>query len=307
MKPLISITIPAFKAAFLKAAIESVTNQTYDKWELIILDDASPEDIKTIFNGFTDNRIRYYRNEKNYGAVNVVDNWNKCLSLCRGEYVICMGDDDMLPSCSLTEYVKLMEEIPGLNVYHALTEVVNERGEITGRQRLRPKYQTVEELILHRWNGDIQFIGDFCYRVSYLKEHGGYYKLPLAWASDDLTAVRAAEEGGIANTQIPCFMYRENSMSISSSSNNGLKLDAKAEERRWYMEFFKRHPNVREELYPIAFDNWFRSQIEIHLLQYFEESLLNLIPALQKSKALGWKKSKILSRWWRVVKKKYKK
>ena len=181
MKPLISITIPAFKTAFLKEAIESVLEQTYDNWELIILDDASPEDIWTIVSKIVDTRIRYYRNEKNCGAVDVVDNWNKCLYYCRGEYVICIGDDDMLPSCALMEYVKLMEQYPGLNVYHALTDVVNEKGDIIGHQRLRPKYQTAEELVLHRWGGDIQFIGNLIFALlSKLFIHSPVYFILLS-------------------------------------------------------------------------------------------------------------------------------
>ena len=301
MSPLISITIPAFKATFLKDAIASVRAQNYEKWELIILDDASPEDIKAIVDVFNDKRIRYYRNETNTGALNVVDNWNKCFQLCLGEYVICMGDDDMLLPWALEEYIKLMKEYPELNVYHALTDVVNEYGQIIGHQRVRPKYQTVEELVLHRWKGDIQFIGDFCYRVDHLRNQGGYYKLPLAWASDDVTAVRAAEEGGIANTQVPCFLYRENSSSISSSGNNGPKLDAKAREKQWYLEFFARHPHVQEELYPMAFESWFHGQIRIHLQLYFEESPFNLFSALKKSKILGWRKIKIISTWLKTI------
>lgn len=302
MSPLFSITIPAFKTAFLKEAIASVVAQTYGNWELVVLDDASPEDIKAVVGNFVDKRIRYYCNETNTGAQNVVDNWNKCLELCRGEYVICMGDDDMLLPCALEEYVKLQQKHPGLNVYHALTDVINERGEVVGHQRKRPEYQTAEELVLHRWQGNIQFIGDFCYSLKHLKNRGGYYKLPLAWASDDVTAVRAAEEGGIANTQVPCFLYRENGLSITSGKNNGAKLDAKAREKQWFTAFFKRHPNVRKELYPVAFENWFHGQIEIHLQQYFEESFFNILPALRKSKALGWKKGKMISMWWKTIK-----
>lgn len=302
MRPLISITIPSFKKKFLKEAIKSIVAQTYDNWELIIVDDASPEDIKSTVSQFPDTRIRYYRNANNLGALNVVDNWNKCLELCKGDYVICMGDDDMLPECALMEYTKLIEKYPKLNVYHALTIVINEDGDIIGRQRNRPEYQTAEQLILHRWLGDIQFIGDFCYSVKHLRQHGGYYKLPLAWASDDITAVRAAEENGIANMQIPGFMYRQNSLSISSSNNNLLKLDAKACELLWYSEYFNRHNNVSQELYPKAFNNWFNGQIELHIIQSFEESLLHLSDVLSKSKKLGWRKRKIISLWWRVFK-----
>ena len=39
------------------------------------------------------------------------------------------------------------------------------------------------------------------------------------------------------------------------------------------MDFFKRHPNVSKELYPQAFESWFRGQIGLHIIQYFEESL----------------------------------
>ena len=298
-----SVTIPAYKTHFLKQAIESVLAQTYGNFELIIVDDASPEDIKSVVDSFCDERIRYYRNEKNCGAVNVVDNWNISLGYCQGSYVICMGDDDMLPSCCLDEYARLIGKYPRLNVYHAMTDVIDEKGKVTGHQRPRPEYQTAEELILHRWNGDIQFIGDFCYSVEHLRSEGGYFKQPLAWSSDDITAVRAAEEGGVANTQIVCFLYRENSSSITSSRQNGLKLDAKARERQWYIDFFKRHPKVSKELYPQAFDSWFRGQIGLHLTQYFEESLYNLPSAMKKSDALGWGKLHILEKWFKVFKK----
>ena len=298
-----SVTIPTFKTQFLGDAIESVISQTYSNWELIIVNDASPEDIASIVKRYDDHRIRYFRNSINCGAVNVVDNWNICLNYCKSDYVICMGDDDMLMSCCLEEYAKLIEKYPKLNVYHALTDVIDELGNVTGHQRPRPEFQTAEELILHRWNGNIQFIGDFCYSVEHLRSEGGYFKQPLAWASDDITAVRAAEEGGIANTQIVCFLYRENSSSITSSRQNGLKLDAKARERQWYLEFFERHPLVSKELFPQAFDSWFRGQIGLHLEQLFEESLTNLPVALKKSNALGWNKTKILSKWFKVFKK----
>ena len=103
-----SVTIPAYKAKFLKEAIVSALSQPYKNFELIIVDDDSPENLKAIVDSFSDTRIRYYRNLQNCGAVNVVDNWNICLSYCTGEYVICMGDDDrLLPNC-LNEYFGLI-------------------------------------------------------------------------------------------------------------------------------------------------------------------------------------------------------
>ena len=95
-----SITIPAYKAKYLNECIDSILAQTYKDFELVIVNDASPEDLDSIVNQYIDSRIRYYVNEKNCGAINVVDNWNKCLEYAKGEFIICMGDDDkLMPNC----------------------------------------------------------------------------------------------------------------------------------------------------------------------------------------------------------------
>ena len=69
---LFSITIPAYKRAFLQECIQSVLTQTYADFELVIVNDHSPEDLDEIVNGFHDERIRYYKNEMGFGAEHVV-------------------------------------------------------------------------------------------------------------------------------------------------------------------------------------------------------------------------------------------
>ena len=85
-----TIAIPAYKKEYLEEAIRSVMAQSFADFELLILDDDSPNDLQSIVCKFNDKRIRYYRNERNVGALNVVKNWNKCLDLAEGEYIICM-------------------------------------------------------------------------------------------------------------------------------------------------------------------------------------------------------------------------
>lgn len=237
-----SITIPAYKSQFLQEAIESVINQTYSSWELIIVDDCSPEDLHAIVEPFlTDQRISYYRNEKNCGTANVVDNWNICLNYCTSDYVICMGDDDRLLPCCLEEYKKLIMKYPQLYVYHTRTEIINEKGEVFDVQEERPEWESVLSLIWNRWDHrNKQFIGDFCYTTNYLKSVGGYHKLPLAWGSDDMTAVKAAKEQGIGNTQAFGFQYRMHSRSITCSSEHSrIKLEATMRQYVWFGNLLK--------------------------------------------------------------------
>ena len=236
---LFTIAIPAYKSKFLGEAIDSCLSQTYGNFELVIVDDASPEDLKSVVDRYHDNRIRFYRNEKNCGAVDVVDNWNICLSYAKGDYIICMGDDDKLLPCCLEEYLKLMEKYPGLGVYHAWTEIIDEESVMFDLQQPRPEWESALSVAWNRWNGRTrQFIGDFCYEVKRLRKDGGFFKLPMAWGSDDICAVRAAVGGGIANTQRVCFQYRVNRYTISKTGANEEKFKATLKEREWYRQLF---------------------------------------------------------------------
>lgn len=215
-----SILIPAFKRKFLHEAIDSCLAQTYKDFEVVIVDDASPEDLKSVVDEFHDERIKYHRNEKNCGALDVVDNWNICLSHAQGDYVICMGDDDrLLPNC-LEEYYKLMEKYPGLTIYHGMTEIMDENGTVYDIQEVRPERESVFSMISGRLrNHRMQYIGDWLMKREALRKINGYVKMPLAWGSDDLTTYKLAMDGGVANTQLPVFQYRVNGLTISNSGN----------------------------------------------------------------------------------------
>lgn len=247
-----SITIPAYKRQFIKECIDSCLAQTYTDFELIIVNDHSPEDLNSIVNQYDDTRIRYYVNEKNCGAIDVVDNWNKCLDYATGDYIICMGDDDRLLPCCLEEYGKLIEKYPGLSVYHAWTQLITESSALLTFQEQRPEYESAYAFLWHRWTfRHWQYIGDFLYDTKRLREQGGFFKLPLAWGSDDITAFRAALDSGIANTQVPCFLYRINGQTISNTGSSRQKLKANELALHWYNDKFKELSSV----YPNDYKN----------------------------------------------------
>lgn len=222
-----SISIPAYKATFLNECIDSILSQTYKNFEVIIVNDASPYNLDDVVARYTDERIKYYKNKVGFGAEHVVGNWNKCLEYASGDYVICMGDDDKLKPCCLEEYVKLISKYPDLNVYHALTEIIDESSKFSRMQEMRPEREGVYSMIYGRLFGNrLQYIGDWLFRTDWLKENGGYVDVPMAWGSDDLTAYAAAQDNGVANSQIPMFQYRINSQTISKRGNASVKLKA---------------------------------------------------------------------------------
>lgn len=96
--PAISVCIPTYcGAAHLAATIESVLAQTRGDFELVIVDDNSPDATAEIVAGFRDSRIRYLRNAANLGPEG---NWNRCLDEARGRYFKLLPQDDLLaPDC----------------------------------------------------------------------------------------------------------------------------------------------------------------------------------------------------------------
>ena len=238
-----SILIPAYKRSYLAEAVESVLAQTCKDFELIIVNDHSPEDLDSVVSPYLgDPRVRYYVNAKNCGAVDVVDNWNICLSHASGDYVLCMGDDDrLLPNC-LEEYSRMIAAYPGLGVYHAWTQIIDEHSAVIDMQEPRPLWESVYSMIRERWRGRTQFIGDFLFDTALLKRNGGFYKIPLAWGSDDISTFIAAKDTGIANSQVPLFQYRRSTITISRTGNVEMKLRSVDDYERWCRQFLAQDP-----------------------------------------------------------------
>lgn len=246
-----SILIPAFKARFLKECLCSILGQSYSNFEVIIVNDASPEDLDDIVASFKDGRFFYYKNNKNCGAEHVVDNWNKCLKLSSGDYIICMGDDDkLLPNC-LQEYYMLIKKYPDIGLVHGWTEIIDENSCHVTLTAPRPERESLYSILWNRWdNRKQQFIGDWCFNRKWLTEKGGFYKLPFAWGSDDISALLGAARNGVANTQSLCFQYRVNCLTISRTGAIKGKLEAIKLEKEWYLQLLKEPPtNKVDKLY----------------------------------------------------------
>ncbi len=115
--PLVSVAIPCYKAGFIKEAISSVLSQSYRNLEVIIVNDQSPENISDIIVSFSDSRIRYYTNDKNIGADNPANNWNRCLSLAKGEYFCLLCDDDIYEPDFVEQMLFLAKTHPDTDVF----------------------------------------------------------------------------------------------------------------------------------------------------------------------------------------------
>src|ERR1035437_3009296 len=220
-----SIGIPAYKTKYINGCINSILAQSYTDFELIIVNDASPEDIDSIVNSYTDPRIRYYKTERNFGAEYVVENWNKCLSNATGDYFILMGDDDLLAPTYLESFYNVILKYPDYIVFHCQTIIIDSFGDKIAYSPPLPEIETLLEMIYNRViNNRSQFISDFVFNTKEINKIGGFFKSPLAQMSDDISAYSLAKFKGVANVKDYIFYYRRHVETISSTGNTYLTL-----------------------------------------------------------------------------------
>jgi glycosyltransferase involved in cell wall biosynthesis len=106
-KPLVSIVLPTYKRAHvLPNAIRSVLGQTYTNLELIIIDDNSPDNTPEVVKSFSDERIRYVRNEPNLKLPRAL---NKGFSLARGDYLTWTSDDNLFGANAIEKMVERLQ------------------------------------------------------------------------------------------------------------------------------------------------------------------------------------------------------
>jgi GT2 family glycosyltransferase len=124
--PRVSVMIPTYNYAhYLDDAIQSVLNQTYNDYELIIVDNASTDNTDAIVAKYLyDPRIRYYKNEQNLG---LVGNWNKCLEYARGEFLKMLCADDKFRPELLSKYVHVMDLYPQLSMVACNKQVFGDK------------------------------------------------------------------------------------------------------------------------------------------------------------------------------------
>lgn len=134
-KPKVSVCIPNYnQGRFIGAAIQSVLNQTYKDFELIIVDNCSADNSVEVIKSFSDPRIRFYKNEKNIGMTR---NWNRCISLAKGGYICILCADDLYLPHFLEKASSILDSNPAVGFVHSACKGIDSDGKITGVFRPR--------------------------------------------------------------------------------------------------------------------------------------------------------------------------
>lgn len=125
-EPKVSIIIPTYnREKYIKGAIESAINQTYQDYEIIIVDNNSTDSTYNTIESYAKNnpKIRSYQNKENIGPAR---NWKKCIELSKGEYIKIIWSDDYIEKNFLEVTVPILENNQDVGFVYSKTIIFNE-------------------------------------------------------------------------------------------------------------------------------------------------------------------------------------
>lgn len=240
--------MPAFKRQYLAKAIESILEQTDNDWELIVVDDCSPEDLNSVVNSFDDIRIRYVRNEKNLGGKNLVYQWNHSIFFAKGDWIVLAADDDVYSPTFCEECRKLLEKYPGVDLVRSRVLQIDEEGRPIWDDGQLSEFTNKYEF-LHDWLVAKAFtcIGNYMFRRNALLRIGGFMDFPCAFGSDIATPI-ALSVNGVANTKDMLFSFRQSSQHLSADSSRFVeKLAGITQLSKWLRAIDYEDPDTEED------------------------------------------------------------
>ena len=122
----VTIAIPTYnRSDLLKFSLDSVLNQDYPDFQVLILDNASTDNTEAVVRSFDDSRITYVRHATNIGLLN---NWNKAIELSAGSYLTILSDDDVLLPGFIREFAKAFEQNPNIGLVAAPVRFIDHQG-----------------------------------------------------------------------------------------------------------------------------------------------------------------------------------
>lgn len=246
-----SFILPAYKAKYFHQAINSILNQTYTDFELVIVNDASPEDLDSIVDSFDDSRIRYYKNKENIGGGNLVAQWNKCLEYATGDYVILASDDDLYFPDYLSKMSTLIDKYPDVNVFRPRVQIIDGNNDILRVEGYLVEHITsLEFMYLLQQRIIYSGIPYYMFRKDALFDIGGFMELPMAWGSDDATIIELSKEKGIVCTTEVLFSFRMSGENITTKRNDYNSLRRKIEARD---KFYHIQKGILVDISPVSY------------------------------------------------------
>lgn len=204
---LVSIIMPTYNCAgYIGSSIESILHQTYEDWELVIVDDCSTDNTHKVVEKYADERIKYYRLQNNRGAAIAR---NHALTMARGKWIAFLDSDDLWYVTKLHDQLNFMVS-NNYNFSYTNYDLIDQQGVRLNRIITGPKEISRVGMLCYCWPGCLtviynkEVIGDI--QIPDIKKNNDYAMWLIAsrkarcYKYDDVLASYRLREGSISHT-----------------------------------------------------------------------------------------------------------
>jgi glycosyltransferase involved in cell wall biosynthesis len=216
-QPLVSVIMPAFNCgSYIKIAIDSILNQTYRNFELLMADDCSKDNTKSIIDSYKDPRIKTFHNEVNLGYLKAS---NKLFKQCTGDYITFQDADDYSDVQRFEKMLAFLQLHPETDCLGSNVIKVDNTGTEFHKTSFPEKDTDIRKMF-----GDykVVFTGSALMLTKKLLERTGIYNeyFDRVGAEDIYMYSHILNHTKVANLPEALYYYRANPNSVTSTHKN---------------------------------------------------------------------------------------
>ncbi|MDQ6529617.1 glycosyltransferase [Flavobacterium sp. LHD-85] len=220
---MLAIIIPYYKLTFFEQTLESLKDQTDQRFKVYIGDDASSENpffLLEKFKGKLD--FTYHRFEENLGGTSLVKQWQRCIDLSNEEeWLMVLGDDDLLSNTVVEKFYSNLSKFENeSNVVRFASKTLTEENGKTSEKFKHQKWDTALNFYYKRFKGLTRSsLSEHIFtRKSYFKH--GFREYPLAWHSDDMAWIDFSENKKVYSVNTSHVIVRLSKINITGKKDN---------------------------------------------------------------------------------------
>lgn len=237
----ISVLMPVYntKEVYLRASIESILNQTFTDFELIIVNDGSTNNAEEVVLSYKDDRIKYFKQE-NQGIVGALNNaWAKA----SGKYIARMDSDDIAYPERFAKQVKFLEENPEYSLVGSWAKIIPSNNVIKLPQDIKVMDLLADCMFIHP---------SIMFNKADFEKFNLQYETGFEYAEDYCMYARAVKYLKMTNLQEALLNYRvypEN----SSSKNRDIRIKSSFKVQDLILENLSNDKELQERILDIAY------------------------------------------------------
>lgn len=236
--PRVTVLMPTYNVApYVREAIDSVMQQTYTNFELLVIDDCSTDDTVSVVRSINDPRIHIIQNEKNVG---LAENLNRGLSHITTEYVARMDGDDIAEPRWLEREVAILDNHPDIGICSGGFERF---GTVKSLVRFPEQHEDCMANMLFECSVIVP-----TFRMSLYRNHGLRYSTEAFPAEDYRFWAECLRVTKIYNIQETLFHYRMHPAQICTARREEQQRKV-AQVRRYMLEWLSEDFNEEEQTY----------------------------------------------------------